>query len=198
MTGICPRLPARRRATVTPAGEAPGADCRCAFPLIKPPLDLDTASRYTSRPEKVSWGPICRGLNCGYAGHRRLLDHRLCGDEVHQEDGTLPATEEVIKMELLRSSPESVSPRSPGGLRMIPVLATVPADVVLRTINLQDDYSFFLFLVDVHHSTIRPADLRLSASKSVVQQRIRCRTTLRSLISGMPAWWPESPITSAL
>jgi hypothetical protein len=55
---------------------------------------------------------------------------------------------------------------------MIPVLATVPADVVLRTINFQDDYSFFLFLVGVHRSTIRPTDLRLFASKSVAQQRI--------------------------
>jgi hypothetical protein len=50
-------------------------------------------------------------------------------------------------MDLLRSSPESVSPRSPGGLRITPVPATVPADVVLRTINFQDDYSFFLFFV---------------------------------------------------
>jgi hypothetical protein len=80
----------------------------------------------------------------------------LCGDELHQEGRTVPATEEVIRMDLLRSCPESVSPRSPGGLRMTPVLATVPADVVLRTINLQDEYSFFLFLVGVHHSTIRP------------------------------------------
>jgi hypothetical protein len=50
-------------------------------------------------------------------------------------------------MDLLPSSPESVSPRSPGGLRITPVPATVLADVVLRTINFQDDYSFFLFFV---------------------------------------------------
>ena len=98
----------------------------------------------------------------------------------------LDATVICVEMDLLRSSPESVSPRSSGGLRMIPVLATVPADVVLRTLNFQDDYSFFLFLVDIHHSAIRPTDLRLFASKSVAQQRIRCCTTLRSLISGMP------------
>ena len=53
---------------------------------------------------------------------------------------------EMQQLDLLRSSPESVSPRSPGGFRMIPVPATVPADVVLRTINFQDDYSFCCFL----------------------------------------------------
>jgi hypothetical protein len=63
---------------------------------------------------------------------------------------------EVQQLDVLRSSPESVSPRSPGGFRMIPVPATVPADVVFRTINFQDDYSFFPFLVSIHHSTIRP------------------------------------------
>src|SRR3954452_10941815 len=54
---------------------------------------------------------------------------------------------------------------------MSPVPATVPADAVLRTINCRDDYSSFLLLIGVHHSTIRPADLRLSASKSAP----RCR-----------------------
>lgn len=49
------------------------------------------------------------------------------------------------QLDLLRSSPESVSPRSSGGFRMIPVPATVPADVVLRTINFQNDYSFSCF-----------------------------------------------------
>ena len=73
---------------------------------------------------------------------------------------------EVQQLDVLRSSPESVSPRSPGGFRMIPVPATVPADAVLRTINCRDDYSFFLLLIGVHHTTIRPTDLQLSASKS--------------------------------
>src|SRR6478672_10955592 len=56
---------------------------------------------------------------------------------------------------------------------MSPVPATVPADAVLRTINCRDDCSFFLLLVGVHHSTIRPTDLRLSASKSVAPQKAR-------------------------
>jgi hypothetical protein len=64
---------------------------------------------------------------------------------VHQEDGTVPATEEVIRMDLLRSSPESASQRSPGGLRMIPVPWTVPADVALCTKDFQDGYSFFAY-----------------------------------------------------
>jgi hypothetical protein len=63
----------------------------------------------------------------------------------------------------LRPSPESVFPRSPDGLRMSPVPATVPADALLRTKYFQNDYSFFLLLIGVHHSTIRPTDLRLSA-----------------------------------
>ena len=56
---------------------------------------------------------------------------------------------------------------------MSPVPVTVPAGVVLRTINCQDDYSFFLLLLEVHHSTIRHTDLRLSASKSVAPQKVR-------------------------
>jgi len=70
--------------------------------------------------------------------------------------------QEVNQSGLLRSSPESVSPRSPDGLRMSPVRATVPADARLRTKNVQNDYSFFLLLLGAHHSTIRPTDLRLS------------------------------------
>jgi hypothetical protein len=56
---------------------------------------------------------------------------------------------------------------------MSPVPVTVPADAVLNTKNCRYDYSFFLLLVGVHHSTIRPTDLRLSASKSVVPQKVR-------------------------
>ena len=73
------------------------------------------------------------------------------------------ATQEVNQSGLLRSSPESVSPRSPDGLRMSKVRATVPADARLRTKNVQNDYSFFLLLLGANHSTIRPTDLRLSA-----------------------------------
>jgi hypothetical protein len=66
----------------------------------------------------------------------------------------------------VRSSPESVSPRSPGGLRTTRVSATVPADVGLCTINFQDDYSFFLFLaIGVNHSTIRSTEPRLFACR---------------------------------
>jgi hypothetical protein len=46
---------------------------------------------------------------------------------------------------------------------MSPVPATVPADALLRTKYFQNDYSFFLLLVSVHHSAIRPTDPRLSA-----------------------------------
>ena len=91
---------------------------------------------------------------------------------------------EVQQLDVLRSSPESVSPRSPGGFRMIPVPATVPADVVFRTINFQDDYSFFPFLVSIHHSTIRPPDLRLSVSKSAAPHRIRTAGHFRGLGNG--------------
>jgi len=53
---------------------------------------------------------------------------------------------------------------------MSPVPATVPADAVLRTKDCRGDYSFFLLLLGANHSTIRPIDLRLSASKSVAPQ----------------------------
>src|ERR1700722_20818289 len=53
---------------------------------------------------------------------------------------------------------------------MSQVPAAVQADAVVNTKNCRCDYSFFLLLVDVHHSTIRPTDLRLSASKSVAPQ----------------------------
>jgi hypothetical protein len=69
-----------------------------------------------------------------------------------------------MDINLLRLSPESVSPRSPDGLRMSPVRATVAADAVLRTKIFQNDYSFFLLLLGDDTRTIKPTDLRISAS----------------------------------
>jgi 5-methylcytosine-specific restriction enzyme A len=78
---------------------------------------------------------------------------------------------------------------------MSPVPATVPADAVLRTINPQDDYSFFLLLVGVHHSTIRPTDLRLSASKSVAPQKVR---TVGRAGRPMTSNWDRYPSKSSV
>src|SRR5215212_6837488 len=78
---------------------------------------------------------------------------------------------------------------------MSPVPATVPADAVLRTINSQDDYSFFLLLVGVHHSTIRPTDLRLSASKSVAPQKVR---TVGRAGRPMTSTWDRYPSKSSV
>jgi hypothetical protein len=59
------------------------------------------------------------------------------------------------QIELLRRSPESVSPRSPDGWRMSPVPATVPGDALLRTKYFQDDYSSFLLLMGLGQRRLR-------------------------------------------
>src|SRR6476620_573461 len=53
---------------------------------------------------------------------------------------------------------------------MSPVPAAVPVDALLSTKNCLDDYSFFLLLLGVDHSTIMAADLDLSVGKSVALQ----------------------------
>jgi hypothetical protein len=91
--------------------------------------------------------------------------------------------QEVIRIGLLRSSRESASPRSPGGLHMIRVPATAPADVVLRTKDSQNGYSLFLIPLGVQVSTMRPYWRAPSASRSVVPQRIRAAADIGQAVT---------------
>jgi hypothetical protein len=152
-----PSLASQRRTRVSAALTAPTAERAigyrqfgtCTGTLDMPSLSCGRAPTAQQR-ERLSRSRV--PAHIGHSTETAYDDYRCrCGVclEINSIKWirTVRATIEVIRLDFLRSSLESVLPRSPGGLRMTPVHATVPADVALCTIIFQDDYSFFPFLV---------------------------------------------------